>query len=164
MEDELRILHQCLPKVCDGNPAWTKRIAHLLDACDRLGASVPPPRTCGIHRDFYPAQVIVEGGRLHLLDFDLYCLGDPALDVGNFLGHLTEESLRVRGDAAAWRDREVAMEDRFVELAGEQGRFAVRAYATLTLARHIYLSTQFAERLAFTERLIGLCEARLEQA
>jgi len=97
-----------------------------------------------------------------LVDFDLYCHGDPGLDVGNFIGHLTEESLRTFGDAAAWRDREQAMEDRFVELSGQAVRASVRAYTTLTLVRHIYLSTQFAERTAWTERLVELCEERLE--
>src|SRR5205085_7694996 len=58
MADELRILHECLAKVLEIKPAWKIRIEHLLTACDRLGASVPEPHPCGIHRDFYPAQVI----------------------------------------------------------------------------------------------------------
>jgi hypothetical protein len=105
--------------------------------------------------------VIVDGGRLWLLDFDLYCQGDPGLDVGNFIGHITEESLRTREDAAAWQDREQAMEDRFVELSGESVRASVRVYTILTLARHIYLSTQFPERAAWTDAVLELCEQRL---
>jgi hypothetical protein len=34
-------------------------------------ATWPPPARCGIHRDFYADQVIVDGSRLYLLDFDL---------------------------------------------------------------------------------------------
>jgi len=37
----------------------------------------------------------------------------------------------------------------------------VRAYATLTLVRHIYLSSRFPERVRLTEQLIELCEGRL---
>ena len=161
MTDELRILHECLPRVSQLRPELAGRINHLLAACDHLGASVPSPKACGIHRDFHPAQVIVDGARLWLIDFDLYCMGDPALDVGNFLGHVTEESLRTLGDAAALHDREAALEQRFIELSGDAVRPAVRAYTTLTLARHVYLSTQFAERAAFTESLLDLCEQRL---
>jgi len=40
-------------------------------------------------------------------------------------------------------------------------RPAVQTYATLTLARHIYLSTTFPERRAFTRALLELCEERL---
>ena len=161
MADELRILHQCLPVAAQARPGLAGRIGRILAACERLGASVPAPKACGIHRDFYPAQVIVDGARLHLIDFDLYCQGDPALDVGNFIGHLTEESLRTRGDARALQPQEDAMEECFVALAGEATLPAVRAYATLTLARHIYLSTQFPERAAWTGRMVELCEERL---
>ena len=162
MADELRILHECVPRVGKLRPELGPRLERILKACDRLGAIVKAPKPCGIHRDFYPAQVLMDGPRLWLVDFDLYCRGDPGLDAGNFIGHLAEESLRTFGDAAAWRDREQAMEDRFVELSGEAVRASVRAYTTLTLVRHIYLSTQFPERAAWTERLVELCEERLQ--
>jgi hypothetical protein len=77
------------------------------------------------------------------------------------VAHLTEQSLRTLGDPHALRDREQALEDRFVELAGETIRVAVRAYTILTLVRHIYLSTQFTERRPFTECLLQVCEKRL---
>jgi aminoglycoside phosphotransferase (APT) family kinase protein len=143
-------------------PAWERRIERLLAACDRLGGSIPEPRACGVHRDFYADQVLVSGQRLVLLDFDLYCVGDPALDVGNFLGHMTEQSLRSFGDPSALAYREQAMEERFVELSGEGTRHAVRVYAALTLARHIHLSTLLPERRHLTRDLLDLCEERLE--
>src|SRR5438093_7807496 len=160
MADELNILKTRLPAVAPPGSLWGRRIARLLDAADRLGAATPEPTTCGIHRDFYADQVIVDGERLFLLDFDRYCEGDPALDIGNFLGHVTEQSLRTLGDAGALADREHAIEERFVELSGVAPA-TVQAYATLTLVRHVYLSTLFPERRPFTLSLIELCEARL---
>ena len=77
---------------------------------------------------------------------------------------MIEESLRVRGSATKLRDYEQALEDRFVELSGEATRAAVRAYTTLTLVRHIYLSTQFPERAPFTGKFVELCEERLAGA
>jgi hypothetical protein len=161
MEDELRILRECFDKAGALKPEWAGRLANLMAACERLGASVPPPKPCGIHRDFYPAQVLVDGARLWLIDFDLYCLGDPGLDVGNFIGHVTEQALRERGDASAFECAEHAMEERFVELSGEGVRASVRAYTALTLARHIFLSTRFPERAPLAGRLLELCEERL---
>jgi hypothetical protein len=161
MADELQILHECLSRVTRARPEWSSRIKRILGASDKLGASTPAPRACGIHRDFYPAQVLVHKRWLYLLDFDLYCLGDPGLDVGNFIGHMTEESLRTFGDPSALKAQEQALEERFIELSGEAVRPAVHAYTTLTLVRHICLSTQFPERSAFTERLMQLSEARL---
>ncbi len=164
MADELTILHRCLRSVAEAKPRWRTRLEHLGVACERLAAATPEPAECGIHRDFYADQVIVDGPRLHLIDFDLYCRGDPGLDIGNFLGHLTEQSLRCHGDPAALADREAALEERFVELSGEAVRPAVRAYALLTLVRHVYLSSRFPDRAAWTERLLELCEERLDLA
>lgn len=159
--DELRILHEYLGPLMSERPDLADRLKRVLAACDRLGAAMPrtAPRT--IHRDFYPDQVLVTGARLYLLDFDLYCEGDPALDIGNFLGHVTEQSLRAAGDANALRDVEEAFEESYIELAGRRARAAVRAYATLSLVRHIFLSTQFAERQHLTETILELCERRL---
>jgi hypothetical protein len=161
MADELRILRQCLRAVAEVEPGWAGRLERLFDACAALGAATPEPVPRGIHRDFYADQVIVDGPRLWLIDFDLYCAGDPALDAGNFLGHLTEQALRTLGDPEALADREEALQERFVELEGEEVRPAVRAYAALTLARHVYLSTQLAERRPWTASLLELCEERL---
>ena len=41
-----------------------------------------------VHRDFYYSQVLIDGPRLTLIDFDLLALGDPAIDVANFTAHL----------------------------------------------------------------------------
>jgi phosphotransferase family enzyme len=162
MADELRILHDCLHALATQRPDWAPRLERLLAACARVAAATPLPEMRGIHRDFYPDQVMVDGDRLYLLDFDLYCRGDPALDIGNCIGHITEQAVRTRRDPRAFADHEAALEERFMELAGEQTRPAVRTYALLTLARHVYLSAQRVERQPFTAGLLELCEERLE--
>jgi hypothetical protein len=163
MGDELRILHKRLPEVVREEPRWDERVNAILSQCDRLGHATRELPVGGIHRDFYADQVIVDGDRLHVIDFDLYCQGSPALDIGNFIGHVTEQSLRSEGSPSSLAGVEQAMEDRFTELAGEVARLVVRSYATLTLARHIYLSRCFPERRPFTERLMDLVEERLQR-
>lgn len=159
--DELQILHKHLLVVAERHPCWSVRIRRLLEACDCLGAALPKPTPQGIHRDFYSDQVIVDGERLYLIDFDLYCEGDPGLDIGNFLGHITEQSLRMYGDTNVLTDRERAMQERFVELSGESTRAAVEVYQTLTLVRHIYLSMIIPQRRPFITKLLEICEERL---
>ena len=83
------------------------------------------------------------------------------LDPGNFLGHVTEQALRVEGDPDALADFEQALEDRFVELSGEAARESLKVYAALTLARHVYLSTLFRQRSRFTQDLLSLSEERV---
>ncbi|MCU0533431.1 MAG: aminoglycoside phosphotransferase family protein [Hydrococcus sp. Prado102] len=162
MADELKILRDRIPKVAQQYPQWEKQLEGILEKCDRLGANTPELQPCGIHRDFYGDQVIVNGDRLYLLDFDLYCQGNPALDLGNFIGHITEYSLRILGNPNALADREAAMEERFVRFHGETIRQAIQSYATLTLVRHIYISTQICDRRPFTEAILELCQQRLD--
>jgi aminoglycoside phosphotransferase (APT) family kinase protein len=47
-----------------------------------------------IHGDFYAKQLIVQGDRLRLIDFDELGLGDRYQDLGNFVGHLVWDSVR----------------------------------------------------------------------
>jgi hypothetical protein len=156
--DELRILQGCFASVTASNPELETRLEKLWQSCVCLGATLEGRPMTGIHRDFYSDQILVRGKRLYLIDFDLYCQGDPALDIGNFTGHLTELALRVFGRSDALIAAETTIVERFLELAGEEHRNAIAAYHLLTLVRHVYLSTQFEERRALTEPLLTLCE------
>ena len=167
ISDELRILRERLSIVEEMHPEWSKRVKQIYSACEKQSHLINDPQDSFIHRDFYPDHVLVDGQILYLLDFDLYCAGDPGLDMGNFIGHLTEQAVRTSRNPKAFQAVEKSLEDSFIELAGEAGlpvskiRTSVQVYTLLTLARHIYLSTRFPERQAFTEDLIGLCEIRL---
>ena len=163
LKDELDVLRKSLPVVVQRFPQWENRIGRVLELCERLAGCVPlPTRTCPIHRDFYSDQLIVDGERIYMLDFDMLCCGDPALDMGNFLGHVSELGLRRYGCDAALQEVENAIADRYCLLAGEYLRPVIDAYKTLTLVRHIYLSTQFLDRRHLTDQLLSLCERRLD--
>lgn len=64
---------------------------------------------------FYPDQVLVDRDRLWLVDLDLCCQGDPALDIGNVIAHITEQSLRQMGNPSALGDQEAALQDAFIQ-------------------------------------------------
>ncbi len=89
-------------------------------------------RAAPIHRDFYDKQVLVDGARTVLIDFDTLCLGDPALDVGNFLAHQRLAELQGRG-----RARPVAKAFLAAYGAAQSPDFSdrVESYARATLLR-----------------------------
>ncbi|PYV11498.1 MAG: hypothetical protein DMG07_19020 [Acidobacteria bacterium] len=66
---------------------------------DRIVPLAPAPgagtRAC-IHGDCKPSQFLVDGSRVALVDFDRACLGDVAVDVGNFMAALRKEVVRGR--------------------------------------------------------------------
>jgi hypothetical protein len=162
--DEVRILDRCFADVAAAMPDLAARLARLADACHRIAAVLPEPAWCGSHRDFYSDQLLLDRDqRLFVIDFDLYCEADPGLDVGNFLGHVTEHALRhCGGDASALEAVEHALQRRFGQLAGSDAAFASRAYAALTIARHVYLSRRHADRHHTTRALLTLAEERVQ--
>ncbi|MFD1733724.1 phosphotransferase [Deinococcus malanensis] len=161
MADELRILHERLGVLGNSHPDWQSRLTRLLEACDQLAARVPAPVLRPIHRDFYQDQLIVDGERLWLLDLDLCCWGDPALDIGNFCGHVTELALRTLGSSDRLAPVEEALQRRFARYHGEASRVAVQAYAALTLVRHISISARMEERQPFVGALLELSEKQV---
>jgi aminoglycoside phosphotransferase (APT) family kinase protein len=161
VEDEFRILHERLTAVAKAHPLWQARIERLLDGCGRLAARVQRGPRCGIHRDFYPDQLLVNGDRLYLTDLDLYAEGPPALDVGNFAAHVDESSLRHFGDLDRLLDRREMFIERYLQLAPATTRDVIDAWTTLSLARHVAISRLFAERRPFTAALLDLCERRV---
>ncbi len=164
IDDELQILEEKLPQVVRLMPRLKSRIDALLEACRELAASIPSTKPTGIHRDFYPDQILVDGDRLFVLDHDLYCLGDPSLDIGNFCGHLIEHSLRVHGHPDAYAESQHALVERFCSLREDHRSAVVNAYTTLTIVRHIYLSTRIAGRGSSTHSILDYCEDRIRKS
>lgn len=147
--EELAILERVLTDVRARRPELSGALDHVLACGRRLVATLDGPAT-GIHRDFYADQVVIDGTRLHLLDFDLYCAGHAALDVGNFAGHLMEQRLREPEHAPALASAHDALDKRYVQLTGDAARHPLRVYTVLTLARHVYLTTVIPGRAALT--------------
>ncbi len=162
LQDELEILQDRLGKASQQFPDWSRRIDAVGDACVQLAAALPPTDPCPIHRDFYPDNLLVASEGLYLLDLDLYTLGNPALDAGNFIGHITEYSLRTLRDPDGLLPFETAFVDTYAALTGSHIRESIDIYKTLTLARHIQISSLFPDRRLFTEAILTCCEQRLQ--
>lgn len=161
IDDELRILTECLATVADARPELGSSLERLARESVRAARRVSPLPPTGIHRDYYADQVIVDGEALTVVDFDLYTTGDPALDVGNLVGHVTEQSLREHGDPDALTAVEHAAGERFVSLAGEPARAPLDLYTGLTVARHVFLAHERPERTHLVEPLVDIARARV---
>lgn len=159
--EEMATLQNRLRTVAQKKPDLSKRIWKLLEACEDLAGTIQERRVRGIHRDFYPDQVVVDSSRIYIVDLDLYSEGEPALDAGNFLGHMTEQWIRQPEKKILLQNHESSFQKKFLELDRESNSSYVEFFKTFTLVRHIYLSTQYPERHPFTEKLLELCENRL---
>lgn len=159
--DEMTMLEARLLQAASLRPGLATQILALRDACRRLAGRMMPNPVCGIHRDCYADQILVDGERLYWLDLDLYCEGDPALDAGNFIAHLTESAFRHQQDPWAMQAHEHAVRTAFIAHGAHRIPAAsVDAWTTLSLARHVFLSTQFPDRHHTTAALIAHCLTR----
>lgn len=163
-EDELRILGERLEPARGARPDLAPAIDRIEEGCRRLAARLPRRPVTGIHRDFHPAQIILHGDRIQLLDLDLYAWGDPALDVGNFTAHLTEGAIRAGGTPQASAGREEAVMEEALECDPIYSEGALRHWHTLSLARHVGLSVTRPGRAHTTALLVEEVSRQLSKA
>ena len=161
LDDELAILRDRLETLSANQPRWKHRLAAVLAKCQRIASNLPAPRSTPVHRDFYPDQVILDGKNVCLCDLDLYCVGDPALDVGNFVAHLIELGLREYDDPAFFNPSSAALIDAYCSLRSEKHEPSIEGYTMLSLARLIAIDAAMPNRAAFTEQLLIHCESML---
>lgn len=167
VEDELETLRRRLKQAAAARPAWASRIADVCRACERLALALSPTPGLFLHRDFYPAQLLLtqaRPGQLAVLDFDLAALGPPSLDAGNYIAHLREQALRDYGDDKALAVHEDAFLAAWLARSAAADIVNISIFTTLALARHIAISLLFPERHHTTARLLELCESRLKRS
>ncbi len=100
LADEVDHLAEYGADLVTARPALAADVADLLGALRGWAGQLPAPEALRpVHRDFYYSQVLIDGDDLALIDFDLISLGDPAIDVANFMAHLVFLGLDHRGDA-----------------------------------------------------------------
>jgi hypothetical protein len=92
--DELAVLDEMARRfrLCalDLPPAWQAGRESL----GSLAARLPKTRIAATHRDLHDGQFLASGDRLHVLDFDLLCKADTALDAGNLIAHMVLRDLQ----------------------------------------------------------------------
>jgi aminoglycoside phosphotransferase (APT) family kinase protein len=69
-------------------PALARRITALQRAISGRLTGLIADRSGFLHGCFTPNQLLVDGDRIALIDFDAACCGDPAIDVGQFVASM----------------------------------------------------------------------------
>ncbi len=163
ISDERAILTDRLEKYQKQSPENERRIEKIIRQCGSLCDALAPAATVLLHRDFYHDQVLLSEDRTWLVDLDLIALGNPAIDVGNFLAHLTELGIRRHNNAEHYRQLEDHLETEYLRLNPSCSSRSIEICKTLTLARHIFISHQIDDRRPITESIIKSVEHRLKE-
>jgi hypothetical protein len=154
VKDELDVLERWRAKVLgvmeELPGGWQEAHARLVQRASAL----PEPVLGLCHRDLHDRQVHAVGGEVALLDFDLLCQADVALDAGNLVAHLRWRAVQQLHGADHASTR--ALENAF--LAG-LGRGAEPGFE----ARLAFYACSAFLRLALVYRLRPRWSARVDE-
>ncbi|MDX8355653.1 phosphotransferase family protein [Cognatiyoonia sp. IB215182] len=135
----------------------------LADLAESALDTLPQAIECGLHRDFYFDQVIVDSTTVWLVDLDLHAIGDPAIDVGNFIAHLIELGLRKADDAAFFERSGYAFLDGYAGVRSLPASERIDTLTWISLARHVTISSRFPDRCHAIPAIAALCRTRLSR-
>ncbi|OWY66916.1 hypothetical protein B7486_34265 [cyanobacterium TDX16] len=94
---------------------------------------LPPASGSLIHRDFYDSQLLPTRQGWAIVDFDTAARGDREQDVGNFIGHLIWDSVRVGRPRATWAKAAACFLESYEK--HQSARKRVRQFAIVDAAR-----------------------------
>jgi hypothetical protein len=82
-------------------PELEGAILPLLERLENLAALYPEEPAVPTHGTFNPEQVLIDGERIGFIDFDDYCMAEPALDVGLFLAAIKDIGMNASFSSSA---------------------------------------------------------------
>jgi streptomycin 6-kinase len=120
----LDVLRRIRPQLAARIDRLETRLVAELEARTRTVAPV--------HSDFHLANVLVDEDGVVLIDWDQVAIGDPASDVGRFLGALRVAALRIAGRSDALDETAAAFVEAYLETREEDLR-QIRLFETVGL-------------------------------
>lgn len=155
LADEMMILSKRLSQVMISRPELALRVQRVLEQAHQVAGLIDSGNTfTPIHRDFYQDQILFSPDRTYLIDLDLVASGPPALDVGNFLAHLSEHSIRLNNNPFFWIKEEQRLLSLWLKLETKSSEKEVAGYKALSFARHISISQTIQSRCETTLKII----------
>jgi aminoglycoside phosphotransferase (APT) family kinase protein len=92
-EEELAEIREEVEKLGIVVPWFTRATAPLLTGLEALAAAYPADPPLPAHRSFRPQQVLIDQGNIGFIDFDGFCLAEPALDIALFRATIKETGI-----------------------------------------------------------------------
>lgn len=105
LDDELERARRAVGGIDGDAPALAAWLAAVLDRLSTPARQPPRPPALA-HGDLTPSQLLLDGSRIGIVDFDGLCQAEPAFDLGRFLAYLRlalAKAGRVNADVLASR-------------------------------------------------------------
>ena len=92
-QTELEKLHKRTARLRLVAPSLADNVEALLVRAEEVARGYTFGAPSLIHGDCKPSQLLIDQGRVAFVDYDMTCLGDPAIDVGNFMAQFRKYAL-----------------------------------------------------------------------
>jgi hypothetical protein len=93
LEERFADIHELTHRLTVVSPALEPAILPVLEWLENLATLYPAQLDVPTHGTFNPEQVLIDGERIGFIDFDDYCMAEPALDVGLFLAAIKDTGM-----------------------------------------------------------------------
>jgi hypothetical protein len=116
-------------------PELAGAVEPLLARLEALAAEHPADAAVPTHGTFNPEQVLIDGERIGIIDFDDFCLAEPALDVALFRAAIKDIGMNALDENMA-RNREIRLARLArLDMIGDTFLAEYEAHAPITRAR-----------------------------
>jgi hypothetical protein len=87
-EDEKASLRMFVEAIRNDQPQLEFELRHYAAAVEQRFDSFHGVHATHVHGDFHPDHIYVGNNFITVIDFERFCIGDPARDLGSFVGHM----------------------------------------------------------------------------
>jgi hypothetical protein len=94
-------LHELQARLSTAVPELNGVVTPLLEQLEARAIAAPPDAAVPTHGTFNPEQVLISGPHIGIIDFDDFCMAEPALDVGLFIAAIKDIGMNVLDDEQA---------------------------------------------------------------
>ena len=135
-DDEVAATRELIRRLTAVVPSLAGSAQNLLDAQARVAAAHPAQPPVAAHGSFRPAQVVLDDAhRIGFIDFDGFCMAEPAMDVALFRATLRDAGLRALEDGSPAGDREARRGEHLALLEVECDRFLAAYERVVPISR-----------------------------
>jgi hypothetical protein len=101
LEERFTDLHGLTHRLTILLPEFEGSILSFLKQLETWASLYPEEQAVPTHGTFNPEQVLIDGERIGFIDFDDYCMAEPALDVGLFLSAIKDTGMNAPYSSSA---------------------------------------------------------------
>ncbi len=102
IEDEWQIVKRWMSLTDKIAPQHHQQLELLSTMLHDVSTQIVDDNQATVHRDYYPAQLLIDGDHIAILDLDTMARGHRCVDIGNFLAHLLLETIANDAHDESW--------------------------------------------------------------